>query len=497
VSSRSSMLLALMLGAISAPIVAADEAAPAAIVPLDFVQAATDDKAGDYARAHEEYLTLAVIGQGAADYNLAVMALNGRLGSTDPGEVLGWFSAAEELGIKGPDLATLRSEASPAAQRRAAEILAKYGKAAVTSRLEDSIRECAFTSRPVQVNAATDRLLITWPKITKSAWDSANYPLGARHEGDQGLVRVTMIIGVDGHAHDPRIEAAVSGEPRDGFEDEVIRIALMSSYTSGTRNGHPVATRVNQSVRFIISLAAEFWDKSVLLQLRSKAFEGDPGAQYTVASIAMLDSNARSLMSLSTDDEIHLAVSAALGGSREMKYWMAQELGGADCHEAVAARSWLLQAAAAGHPEAQLDLAERGITEAGRVDPRAVVWLRKAAESQDQYVMKHVAWIMATSSVPSVRDPATALHLAKQLPARSSPNPEFATVLAAALAANGDFRGARAAMEEGVAKARRLGWDEAALRGQLQSYAESHAVLNTPLVAAAEQSSLLRDGPMH
>jgi hypothetical protein len=486
-----------MLGAISAPIVAADEAAPASNVTLDFVQAATDDKAGDYARAHEEYLALATVGQAAADYNLAVMALNGRLGSTDPGEVLGWFSAAEDLGMKGPDLAKVRHDADQAAQKRAGEILAKYGKAAVARRLEDSIRECAFTSRPVQVNAATDRVVITWPRVTKSAWDSADYPLGARYEGDQGLVRVTMVIGVDGHAHDPRIEAAVSGEPREGFEDEVIRIALMSSYTPGTRDGVPVATRVNQSVRFIISRDAEFWDKSVLLRLRSKAFDGDLGAQYTVASIAMLDSNARSLMRLSTDDEIHLAVSAALGGSREMKYWMAQELGDMRCHEEVAARNWLLQAAGAGQPEAELDLAGQGITDAGAADPRAIVWLRKAAESQDQYVMKHVAWIMATSSVPSVRDPATALRLAKQLPNRSSANPEFATVLAAALAANGDFSGARAAMDEALTKARKLGWDEAVLRGQLQSYTEGHAVLNAPLVAAAEQSSLLRDGPMH
>jgi hypothetical protein len=52
-------------------------------------------------------------------------------------------------------------------------------------------------------------------------------------------------------------------------------------------------------------------------------------------------------------------------------------------------------------------------------------------------------------------------------------------------------------MDEALTKARKLGWDEAVLRGQLQSYTEGHAVLNAPLVAAAEQSSLLRDGPMH
>ena len=126
----------------------------------------------------------------------------------------------------------------------------------------------------------------------------------------------------------------------------------------------------------------------------------------------------------------------------------------------------------------------------------ARTWLAHAAESDDPYVMKHVAWLLATAPEDSVRDPETALRLAERLDATRSINPELSLVLAAALAANGKLVEAREAAAAAVKKAEKLGWDTAALYADLQQYVDGCSPAPRELVASAEKLNLLRDGAM-
>ena len=82
-------------------------------------------------------------------------------------------------------------------------------------------------------------------------------------------------------------------------------------------------------------------------------------------------------------------------------------------------------------------------------------------------IENNLAWVLATSSEPSLRDPPRALGLARSaVAATERRDPGVLDTLAAAQAANDDFDGAAATEREAVQRARELG--AAGLTAELQ-----------------------------
>jgi hypothetical protein len=84
--------------------------------------------------------------------------------------------------------------------------------------------------------------------------------------------------------------------------------------------------------------------------------------------------------------------------------------------------------------------------------------------------------LLASSPLDGVRDPPAALGLAKQLAAGEiRTDPQMYEAVAAAYAANGDFRTATAQQQLAVDKATRLGWTTGAMTARLDSYRHGKA----------------------
>jgi TPR repeat protein len=116
--------------------------------------------------------------------------------------------------------------------------------------------------------------------------------------------------------------------------------------------------------------------------------------------------------------------------------------------------TWLVTAAAAGDGPANDALADLYL--AGQIVPRdplrAVGYLERAMVKGVVDARRQLAWMLATSAQPDLRDGPRALALIRPLTVRTGAWRDLA-VLAAALAENGDFDGAVARQSDAVARA--------------------------------------------
>jgi hypothetical protein len=112
----------------------------------------------------------------------------------------------------------------------------------------------------------------------------------------------------------------------------------------------------------------------------------------------------------------------------------------------------------------------QGTPSAGEVG-RARSLLEQAAQSDRFYVRKHVVALLASSPIAGIRDPATALAVAKTL-ARDAvqSDPQMFEVVAAAYAANGDFSSAVSTQKQAVHKAKELAWNPSMMEARLAAY---------------------------
>ena len=76
---------------------------------------------------------------------------------------------------------------------------------------------------------------------------SPDYPSRARKKGTTGLVRLSLLVGVDGRVRDVRV---LESSPPGVFDDAAIAAVRNWTYSPATYEGQPVATRVTQPIDF-------------------------------------------------------------------------------------------------------------------------------------------------------------------------------------------------------------------------------------------------------
>src|SRR5690242_21018178 len=107
---------------------------PGAAARADFPAAMKDFNQGHYEAAHEQFLALAELGDGASQFNLGAMALQGQGGPKDPGTAVGWLMAASDNGYHGlarDKLDDMKLKLTDEQRKSADEIFQHYGHAAL------------------------------------------------------------------------------------------------------------------------------------------------------------------------------------------------------------------------------------------------------------------------------------------------------------------------------------------------------------------------------
>ena len=439
--------LALIAGALAA--------LPAAnAAPGDFQAALTEYRAGHYDAAHAEFLSLAELGDCSSQFNLAAMALHGQGGPKDLGSGAGWLQAAAGNGcseLVGSRLTGLTAKLSQEEERAAAAIMARYGPEALRAQGVVNLEFiCHDTTQPSAVSPT-----------------AAQTPAAARGQNQPAMVITALTVGADGRARDPEILLAVPG---DAFAPAAIEAWLNSEFTPARRGGSAVPARLEAKTLFAEGGGAPVADAEAIRKARPGADAGDPAAAYLVGLAALHDSS----LGISSVQAQQLVLGAARDGNPDAQYWIASQLrASAACHPHSDGGVWLRHAAAGGNAAAQLLLALdllAGAPGASQV-AQARALLAQAARADSYYVRKHVTALLASSPLDAVRDPPTALELARQLAAGEiRSDPQLYETVAAAYAANGDFHDATAQQQLALQKARGLGWNTGPIAERLDAY---------------------------
>jgi hypothetical protein len=285
------------------------------------------------------------------------------------------------------------------------------------------------------------------------------------------LVITAITIGTDGHARDPEVLLA---KPDDSFVAASVEAWLNSRFAPAQRGASAVPARLEATSLFVDhggSVAdAEFFRRG-----RSAADAGDPAAEYLVGLAGTHDAS----LGISEARARQLLLEAARDGNPDAQYWVGSRLrASAACHPAADGAVWLRHAADGGNAAAQLLLARdllAGTPDASQL-AQARTLLGQAARGDSYYVRKHVVALLATSPLDAVRDAPAALELARRLAAFDiTTDPQMYEAVAAAFAANGDFRNATAQQQLAVQKAYALGWNTHVMSEQLDAYRHDRA----------------------
>ena len=441
---------ALIAAAMAAALLA--RAAAASAAPTDFQSALGDYRAGRYDAARTQFLSLAELGNCSAQFNLAAMALHGQGGARDPGSGAGWLQAAAGNGcsdLVAGHLAGLTAKLSPEEARAAADIMARYGPQTLEAQgVVNPEFICGDITQPSAVEAT-----------------AAETPVAARGRRQPAIVITALTVGADGRARDPEVLFALPGDP---FAAAAVEAWLNSYFTPAQRAGSAVAARLQAKTLF--ADPAPLADAEVIRKARPAAEAGDPAAAYLVGLTALHDSS----VGISKARAKELLLGAAREGNADAQYWTGSQLrASAACHPRADGAVWLRHAADGGNAAAQLLLAQDLLagTPSASQTAQARALLAQAARADSYYVRKHVVALLATSPLDVVRDPHAALELARQLAAGAiKVDPQMYETVAAAYAANGDFKNAAAQQQLAVQTARGLHWDTRTMAERLEEY---------------------------
>ena len=419
----------------------------------DFQAALAQYNAGHYDVARAGFLSLAELGDCSSQFNLGAMALQGQGGPKDLAGAVGWLQSADANGCRqlvGNRLPGLTARLTADESRAAAAIVARYGPDAL--RAEGVINPdftCADRTPPAVVSAPT-------PEYPRQ---------GALHH-EAAIVITALTIGADGYARDPEILLSL---PQDGFAAAAVEAWLNSRFMPAHRGGRPLEAR--QQAKTVFELAgATLADAPAIKAARTAADSGEPAARYEVGLMATLDPS----LSLSSARAGELLLGAARDGDVQAQYWVGSQLRAtAACHPRADGAVWLRHAAAGGSAAAQLLLA--GDLLAGTPSAEQIAQARalfaRAAGSDSYYVRKHLVALLAASPLEAIRDPVGALALAVKLAAGDiQSDPQMFEAVAAAYAANADFRKAVAQQDLALTKAQSLGWNTRAMSDRQSAY---------------------------
>jgi len=445
-STQAAVIAAVMTTAGLACATAANAAS------TDFQSALRDYRAGHFDAARTQFLSLAELGNCSAQFNLAAMALHGEGGAKDPGNGAGWLQAAAGNGcsdLVGNHLAGLTAKLTAQEAGAAAAIMARYGPQVLEAQgVVNPEFICPDITQPSAVGAT-----------------AAETPVAARGKRQPALVITALTVGADGRARDPEVLFAL---PNDPFAAAAVEAWLNSYFTPAQRAGSAVPARLQ--ARTLFADPAPLADAEIMRTARPAAETGDPAAAYLVGLTALHDSSVGVSKARAKD----LILGAAREGNADAQYWVGSQLrASAICHPRADGAVWLRHAADGGNAAAQLVLAQDLL--AGRPSAaqtaQARSLLAQAARADSYYVRKHVVALLATSPVDAVRDPHAALELARQLAAGAIRfDPQMYEAVAAAYAANGDFKNAAAQQQLAVQTARGLHWDTRTMAERLEEY---------------------------
>lgn len=305
--------------------------------------------------------------------------------------------------------------------------------------------------------------------------NSSEYPPDQLQQGHQAVLLIYFLVDSLGNARFPHASYALPLDPDSSFLEAAIGLVRRNTYSPLKVDDGARASWVRYPVKFVLEEArgpmGRLLDEASWDALLKKAHDGDVIATKQVVYIAHLLGTMQGL------DE-PLLVESALHGEDSARFQILKTLSA--CARDSVADQWIFEDANAGSSEARIWWADLLIkSNDPEFLPKARDLLEQVATSNDAFMRLWAAGILATSPVAAIRDPALALSVASalnhQLSAIYSRDPDYAELLAAAQAANGQYAEAMQSEHQAIERASALHWNVTALQSRLDSYAANKA----------------------
>jgi hypothetical protein len=345
-------------------------------------------------------------------------------------------------------------------------------RAALARQIEQAVVECSEATRQEWIvrtqGDATSRRKNAPARRTYTP--TGHFPRSELMEGHQALLVLSYLIDELGNPRFVHVAREVAASINDNsFDQRAVSMMRRAVFDPAIRAGVPVAEWNDLKVAFIIQEQGRMGSvlsEDKLTEYVIKARAGDLRSQTVVA---YLHSIAPLVVGISEGERRQYVAAAAAVGERSALADVTRLLGSPACKPSPEVEGYLYRSAMAGRSDIEMLHAAR-MLERGNIDghPEVLPMLRGAANADDAFIRMWAAGILATAPVEAVRDPEAALAAARTLDLQE--DPDASETLAAALAANGQYREAVAAQQAAITAATRLHWKVGHLRERLARY---------------------------
>ncbi len=417
---------------------------------------------GDYKTALPIFERLAELGHHNAQFNVGVMYLNGQGVEKDEAKAYAWFSLAAESGEQEwNDVRDKVFKIIPSSQKTKADnleqILRKdYGQEALNMSLIPELTEPG----------------IEYCKIEKTKWDDPVYPRTALLEGKQGWVDFAYTVTKYGDVKD---FAIVESIPKGEFVRAAVKTIRTFKYDPPLVNDVNVEVHgVGQRIQYTLTgerteaYAEKLHKYSV--ELLEKAESEDPVSQYAYGYVMATHPD----LQMSNREAYEWYLKAAQGGFAPAQYAIGRGLMyGIGCEfDYSKSIEWLTKSAKSDYPYAQVLLGRNLLSLGNDMEKlkQGLFWLEKAADNDFVVAKMTLAWTYATHYDKTLHNPTKALELANSTYEDYYDQVTAYETLAAAYAANDEFKKAVKYQKKAFKKAKRLDWNLEDISNRLAAY---------------------------
>ncbi|MGK0474099.1 MAG: TonB family protein [Candidatus Azotimanducaceae bacterium] len=420
----------------------------------NFTEAMRLYKANEFEKAYVMFKRMAEMGYFPAQYNLGVMYSMGQYVAKDPIQGYAWLKLAEgRVAVADDGINTVyvsfTDVQKKAADVAAEELAALYGTDTLSARLMPkplADEDCVPESVPVSK---------TQPR----------YPPAALRKGVFGSVIVVFDVDDLGRTRNPSVL----------FGPEIFHEASLEAVDKFKYEPNKPSRGVMNRIVYEIRNVDKAHVQRQVDVFRKEADSGSAAAKYVYAvNVSYIDHFRPEHQVLN-----QYLVDAAQQGLREAQFMIGRNLlRGQGCEvDKPKGLAWLQQSAQLDYAPAQFLLANETADDPLKQDS-SMVWLQNAADSKHYPSMLKLAWIYATSRDAKIRDPVLSLRLATEAAGEYSDKITGWDTLAAAYAANGNFKKAIRFQKKAIKLANRRDWSIPSLEDRLDTYQHDIAWLD-------------------
>jgi TonB family protein len=420
----------------------------------NFTEAMRLYKANEFEKAHVMFKRMAEMGYFPAQFNLGVMYNEGQYVAKDPIQGYAWVKLAEGRAASIDESITSLYAGFSDAEKKAADAAAEelavlYGADRLLARLMPkplADEDCVPASVPVSK---------AQPK----------YPGSALTRGIFGSVIVVFDVDELGRTRNPSVLIG----------PEVFHKTSLEAVDKFKYEPNKPSRGVMNRIVYEIRGANKAYIQRQVDDFKKVADDGSAAAKFVYAvNVSYIDHFRPEHQVLN-----QYLVDAAQRGLREAQFMIGRNLlRGQGCEVDVdKGLAWLQQSAQLDYAPAQFLLANETANDPLKQDS-SMIWLQNAADSKHYPSMLQLAWIYATSSDVGIRNPALALELAAEVESEYSDKITGWDTLAAAYAANGNFKKAIRFQKKALKLAKKRAWSIPGLQDRFDSYQHGIAWLD-------------------